>query len=119
MTKTNGLRLAIVGAGAVVETAIMPALRRIGWRPAVRINPSLHRIAENCSGRIAPASADWQSVADEFDAAIVALSPPVHSSTATALLAAGKHILLEAVRAVERTTCDERGSGQQERNPIA
>jgi hypothetical protein len=37
-------RLAIIGCGAIVEHATLPALRRIGWPPVVLIDTSLRRL---------------------------------------------------------------------------
>src|ERR1700691_6487599 len=93
-------RLAIVGCGAVAEIALIPALRRIHWLPSVLIDSSSQRIdviAHKLARRTASVikSSDWRSVANEFDAAIVALPPPLHGQTGTALLIARKHVFLE------------------------
>jgi nucleoside-diphosphate-sugar epimerase/predicted dehydrogenase len=91
----NNLRLAMLGSGSVVQTGFLPALRRIGWQPLILFeeNPQRSKLGHRIPRVIK--SLDWQRLADDFDAAIVALPPPVHLQTATALLAAGKHVLIE------------------------
>lgn len=93
-------RLAVIRGGSVVEPARMSSLTWIGWHPSVWIDASSRRpdaIARKISRhrRVIEAS-DWRSVADEFDAAIVALPHALHGSTGIALLEAGKHVFMEA-----------------------
>src|SRR5579871_6450488 len=101
MSKINGPRLAVVGAEAVVELAVLPALRRIGWRPSVVIDSTFGQIEWTASRSYSMAdrakrSADWRSVVGEFDAAVVALATPLENiGAARQMLAAGKHVLLE------------------------
>jgi nucleoside-diphosphate-sugar epimerase/predicted dehydrogenase len=78
----------------------MPALRQLGWRPSVLVDPSLEQVDLSMGKfrdriRQPKKSADWQSAEDDFDAAIIALPAPLHGSIASSLLAAGKHVLLE------------------------
>lgn len=99
MSDTGWPRLAIVGCGAAVELAIMPALRRAGWRPSVIVNPSsrqLKGVGASFGRWLAQAkrSIDWPMVSEKFDAAIVSLAPSFRGGTCAALLGAGKHVLL-------------------------
>jgi nucleoside-diphosphate-sugar epimerase/predicted dehydrogenase len=93
----SNLRLAILGSGNVVQFGYLPALRQLGWPPLILFDFSSDPYVSKLGRRIPRVikSLDWQRVANDFDAAIVVLPPPLHVQTATALLAAGKHVLLE------------------------
>ena len=93
-------RLAIIGCGAVVEHHLFPALRRAGWLPSVLVDTSADRAARlrramPRRGRDVVVAEDWSSVADRFDAAIVAVPHVFHGPIGRALLAAGKHVFME------------------------
>jgi nucleoside-diphosphate-sugar epimerase/predicted dehydrogenase len=87
-------RLAIVGCGATAESGFTTALRRIGWVPSVLIDPSLHRLDSGRVGTISK-SLDWQSVVNQFDAALITLPNDLRASTAAALVNAGKHVYID------------------------
>lgn len=91
-------RLAIIGCGAVVETHLLPALRRAGWNPSVLIDPSEERrnVLEKRAGKgtLVKATA-WEDVADRFDAALVAAPHAFHGALGLGLAQAGKHIFME------------------------
>jgi predicted dehydrogenase/nucleoside-diphosphate-sugar epimerase len=102
-------RLAIIGCGAVVQHHMLPALRRIGWRPSVLADPSDKNI-ELCRKILGSKDlltvSDWMTVVDSFDAAIVAAPHALHGSLGLALARAGKHIFMEkplAIRTSEGT----------------
>ncbi len=97
-------RLAIISGGSVIEPVRMSSLSRIGWHPSVWIDGSsglLDTIARKTSPykRIVEGP-DWRSVANEFDAVIVALPHALHGSIGLALLEAGKHVFMEAPLAI-------------------
>jgi len=107
--------LAIIGCGAVVSHHLAPALRRIGWIPTVLVDPRESNIAKVAArlGRKPDrfqTTADFASVVDRFDAAIVASPHVTHGPIGLALAAAGKHIFVEkplAITAAEgRATVD-------------
>jgi len=91
-------RLAIIGCGSVFAPARISSLMRIGWPPSVLVDDSLPRL-DATAHKIGRAqilkSLDWLSVADAFDAAIVALPHALHGSIGSALLEAGKHVFFE------------------------
>jgi nucleoside-diphosphate-sugar epimerase/predicted dehydrogenase len=105
----SGTRLAIIGGGFLARTRLLPALHRIGWLPEVLVDPVSQR-AEALSrevgtpGSVATAP-DWTSVADRFDAAIVAVPNAWHGPVGTALAAAGKHLLMEPPFATRGAPC--------------
>ncbi|MCC7046251.1 MAG: NAD-dependent epimerase/dehydratase family protein [Alphaproteobacteria bacterium] len=103
-------RLAIIGCGALVDHHLSLALRRIGWLPRVLVDTSPQRIdvvarkfGSRCKGAIkAP---EWQSVAGEFDAAIVAVPPSLHGKIGASLAEAGKHVFMEKPLATTADQC--------------
>jgi nucleoside-diphosphate-sugar epimerase/predicted dehydrogenase len=98
VTAKHPARLAIIGCGAVVQHHMLPALRRIGWRPSVLADPSDRNI-ELCKKVVGSkgllAVSDWMTVADSFDAAIVAAPHALHGPIGLSLAQAGKHIFME------------------------
>lgn len=110
MAQQRQPRLAIIGCGYIVEVASVLALRRIGWNPSVLIDPRpwrldvvARKIGHNRK-RVIKASS-WQSVATEFDAALVAIPSALHGSMGTALAEAGKHVFMEKPLAVTEDEC--------------
>ena len=101
MPDRDSPRLAIIGCGSFTECRLIPALRRIRWRPTVLVDNSPERISA-IRGRIGrtsktmlPAS-DWKSVESHFDAALVAAPGRLHGAMGIALSEAGKHVFVEA-----------------------
>ena len=84
--------IAIIGCGAIVESATLPALRRIGWLPGVLVDTSPRRLEVIASRmdrqgkRVIFGLPAWESVLGEFDAAIVALPHALHGAIGAALL---------------------------------
>jgi nucleoside-diphosphate-sugar epimerase/predicted dehydrogenase len=100
MAAVESPRLAIIGCGSVVELYTVLSLRRIGWLPSALVDSSPRRLAVIAGkmrgkGRTVARAANWQSVAGEFDAAIIALPHALHAPTGTALAEAGKHVFVE------------------------
>jgi predicted dehydrogenase/nucleoside-diphosphate-sugar epimerase len=93
-------RLAIIGCGSLVEYGALPALRRIGWLPSVLVDTSSQRVDLIASkmgrkGQSVVKASNWQSVAGEFDVALVALPHTLHGPIGTALAQAGKSVFME------------------------
>ncbi len=104
-------RLAIIGCGAVVDYHQIPSLRRLGWLPGVLVDPSPARtelVARNMgsAGRGVVKAADWTTVAQQFDAAIVAAPHAFHGSLGIALARAGKHVFMEKPLATSTADCE-------------
>ena len=105
-------RLAIIGCGAIVENATVPALGRIGWLPGVLIDtspPRLEVIARRMGrqGKSVKRAATWESVSGEFDAAIVALPHALHGPIGISLIKSGKHVFMEKPLAITSDQCRE------------
>jgi predicted dehydrogenase/nucleoside-diphosphate-sugar epimerase len=111
MTAKGQTRLAIIGCGAVAQQHLLPALRRIGWRPDVLVDPSSRNLV--ASKRLIRKSqslltvSDWATATDAFDAAIVAAPHALHGPIGLALAQAGKHIFMEKPLAVRTSECEE------------
>ncbi|MBC9179319.1 NAD-dependent epimerase/dehydratase family protein [Pseudoroseomonas ludipueritiae] len=99
MSETKPIRLAIIGCGAVVQHHLLPALRRIGWRPEVLVDPSERNLTATAAiagrSKTLIRTADWTKAAASFDAAIVAAPHALHGPIGQALIAAGKHVFME------------------------
>jgi nucleoside-diphosphate-sugar epimerase/predicted dehydrogenase len=99
MSETQPIRLAIIGCGAVVQHHLLPALRRLGWRPEVLVDPSERNLATTAAmagrGKTLIKTADWTKATASFDAAIVAAPHTLHGPIGKALIAAGKHVFME------------------------
>lgn len=89
-------RLALVGCGVVAETGHLPALRQIGHRPALLVEPDRERAERLAAEFDVPATAaDHRAVAGAADAAVVAVPARFHAPIAAELLAHGVHVLVE------------------------
>lgn len=104
-------RLAIIGCGAVVDYHHIPSLRRVGWLPSVLVDVSQQRldlIAKNMGGpgKTAIKAHDWTTVADQFDAAIIAAPHAFHEQLGSGLARAGKHVFMEKPLAVNTADCN-------------
>ena len=110
MPRDKPPRLAIIGCGAIVASATLPALRRLRWLPVVLIDTSLRRLDVVAARmgrhgkRVIKASA-LESVLGEFDAAIVALPHTLHGPIGATLLRAGKHVFMEKPLATTADQC--------------
>ncbi|CAN5385082.1 Gfo/Idh/MocA family oxidoreductase [soil metagenome] len=91
------LRLAIIGAGTIVEIMHLPAAAKTNnISLAALFDPNLHR-AQLLAARYAipVVDSDYKNHLDKFDAAIVATPNNTHAAISIDLLRAGKHVLVE------------------------
>jgi nucleoside-diphosphate-sugar epimerase/predicted dehydrogenase len=99
MPEAPKTRLAIIGCGAVVQHHLLPALRRIGWRPDVLVDPSERNLAATAAiagrSKALLKTTDWAKAVASFDAAIVAAPHALHGPIGKALIGAGKHLFME------------------------
>jgi predicted dehydrogenase/nucleoside-diphosphate-sugar epimerase len=96
VTQSSKPRLAIIGCGAVVEQYHIPALRRLGWKPVLLVDPDVEGIRWRFRD-LKESAVEREAVGhyDSFDAAIVAVPSRLHAPICTDLLRAGKHVLVE------------------------
>lgn len=104
--KRSKLQIAIIGCGAVTENVHLPALDKIGQRPALLVDTNLSR-AEALATRfkVARFSEDYMAEWGKFDAAIVALPHHLHASVSMELLRHGVHVLVEKPMAMTLAEC--------------
>ena len=99
----------MIGCGSLARTQLLPALRHLGWTPDVLIDPASRRVgavAQELDRRDTLVTApDWTSVADSFDAAVVAVPNAWHGTVGAALASAGKHVLMEPPFATQNAAC--------------
>ena len=100
------IRVAIIGCGAVAEIVHLPALAKIGLRPALLVDKNLHR-AESLARQfqVPRCSDDYRAEWGEFDAAIVALPHHLHAPVGAELLSRGIHVLMEKPMAMTSAEC--------------
>lgn len=94
-------RVGVVGCGAVAAYGHLPALQRLGHRPAVLVDPRLdfaRALAERFG--VPRVAADLAEVMPDLDAAIVAAPPALHAELSLPLLAAGIQVLVEKPLAI-------------------
>ena len=89
-------RVGVIGCGAVAAYGHLPALERLGHRPAVLVDPRLD-FARALASRfgVPRVAADLAEVTPDLDAAIVAAPPALHADLSLPLLAAGIPVLVE------------------------
>jgi predicted dehydrogenase/nucleoside-diphosphate-sugar epimerase len=100
-------RIAIIGCGAITRQSHLPALGRLGVVPAVCVDvhePAAREAAALCG---CPRHATgYREALGEFDAALVCLPNHLHADVGVALLAAGKHVLVEKPMACTAADCE-------------
>src|SRR4051812_33651475 len=102
------VRLAIVGCGAIAELGHLPGAALC---PDVEITLLVDRDEQRARALaerfgIARVETDFARVADQADAACVALPPHLHRVSAETLLGAGVHVLMEKPLATKLTDGD-------------
>lgn len=106
-------RLAIIGCGAVVTQFHVPALKKLGWKPAVCIDP-IESQAESVARKFKTTWAEqYTDVLDKFDAALISAPPAMHKQICTELLKAGKYVLVEKPMALTHSDCTEMIAAQK------
>lgn len=95
-------RIALIGCGAIAAQGHLPALKRLGLRPTLLVDTDQGRLdamSSLCGNPVTTTQLDaaWE----RFDAAIVAAPPSAHATLCEALLAAGKHVLVEKPLAID------------------
>lgn len=105
---SRGVRLAMVGCGAITEGYHLPAaLAEPGCEVTILVDADLPRVTTlgQRSG-VAKVSADYRDVIGAADAALLALPNHLHADVACALLERGVHVLVEKPMAITVADCD-------------
>jgi predicted dehydrogenase len=108
MVDMREIRVAVIGCGAMAETVHLPALAAL---PNVRVTHVVdtdvaraRAVAQRFG--VPSASADYRSVIDRVDAAIIVVPPHAHAPIALDFLRAGVHVLVEKPMALDTGECD-------------
>ena len=103
------LRLAIIGCGTVTETLHLPAIAGSEhFTLAALVDSVLQRAQQLADTYNVPIVADdYRKVADEADAAIVALPNYLHAPVTKELLRNGIHVLVEKPMALTAGECED------------
>ena len=100
-------RIGIIGCGAVTEHRHLPALAALPIRPSVLVDTNVARARELAKSSGAVHAGDrYEPLADQMDAAIVALPHHLHAPVAIDLLRRGIHVLVEKPLAMDRAQCE-------------
>lgn len=103
------IRLGVIGCGGVAAIGHLPAAVA---SPRCRVTALVDANRERAQAlaekfQVPRVETDFRAVLDEVDAAIVAVPHSLHVSLGSALLAAGKHVLLEKPLATTAAECDQ------------
>jgi len=120
-SRHSKLKIGIVGAGAVVKTRHLPALRKIPDVEVVAICNSSYESSEKCCTEYVPEATpygNWAELVSHPDIDIVWIGTPpyLHSTVALSALEAGKHVFTQARMAMNLSEAEEMFAAAQ-RNP--
>jgi predicted dehydrogenase len=120
-SRHSKLKIGIVGAGTVVKTRHLPALRKIPDVEVVAICNSSYESSEKCCTEYVPEATpygNWAELVSHPDIDIVWIGTPpyLHSTVALSALEAGKHVFTQARMAMNLSEADEMFAAAQ-RNP--
>src|SRR5438067_12536892 len=112
MTQKNKLRVGIVGAGNIVKTRHLPALKKNPDVDIVAVSNSTYESSEkfcqeNCSS-VTP-MANWVDLLalPDLDIIWIGTPPYMHSAVTISALEAGKHVLCQARTSVDLAEAEE------------
>jgi predicted dehydrogenase len=102
----RGKRVAVIGCGAIAQSAHLPALAALRCRPALLVDQDGTR-ARTIAQRFkaAESATEFESQLHKFDAAVVALPHNLHESVCSQLLRHGKDVLVEKPMALTAAEC--------------
>jgi predicted dehydrogenase len=120
-SRHSKLKIGIVGAGTVVKTRHLPALRKIPDVEVVAICNSSYESSEKCCTEYVPEATpygNWAELVSHPDIDIVWIGTPpyLHSTVALSALEAGKHVFTQARMAMNLSEAEEMFAAAQ-RNP--
>jgi len=96
--RRDGLRTALIGAGAFGRGVLWPALRAAGFSPrrvVTATGPSAAETARRLGFQASGTSADEALDDDEVDVVVIATPHDSHADLASRALRAGKHVFVE------------------------
>jgi predicted dehydrogenase len=120
-SRHSRLKIGIVGAGTVVKTRHLPALRKIPDVEVVAICNSSYESSEKCCTEYVPEATPYGNWAElvahpDIDIVWIGTPPYLHSTIAISALEAGKHVFTQARMAMNLSEAEEMFAAAQ-RNP--
>lgn len=114
MSRTNNhkLRVGIVGAGGIVRTRHLPALKRHPEVEIIAVSNATYESAEKfCRENLPQATpmANWADLLaiDDLDIIWIGTPPYMHSAVTISALEAGKHVFCQARMSMDRVEAEE------------
>jgi predicted dehydrogenase len=114
MTRTNNhkLRIGIVGAGEIVRTRHLPALKRHPEAEIIAVSNSTYESSEKFCAENLPHATPMQNWADllaidDLDIIWIGTPPYMHSAVTVSALEAGKHVFCQARMAMDLAEAEE------------
>jgi predicted dehydrogenase len=114
MTRTNNhkLRIGIVGAGEIVRTRHLPALKRHPEAEIIAVSNSTYESSEKFCAENLPHATPMQNWADllaidDLDIIWIGTTPYMHSAVTVSALEAGKHVFCQARMAMDLAEAEE------------
>src|SRR3954470_20195754 len=111
-SNNNKLRIGIVGAGEIVGSRHLPALKRHNEVEVVAVSNSSYESAQKFCKENAPNATPMQNWADllalpEIDIIWIGTPPYMHSAVTVSALEAGKHVFCQARMAMDLAEAEE------------
>src|ERR1700738_5325063 len=118
MTQKNKLRIGIVGAGGIVKTRHLPALKKHPDVDIVAVSNSTYESGEKFCKENLPSATPMASWADlvpfpDLDIIWIGTPPYMHSAVTISALEAGKHVFCQARMAMNLAEAEEMCSALQ------
>ncbi len=114
MSRTNNhkLRIGIVGAGDIVRTRHLPALKRHPEAEIIAVSNSTYESSEKFCSESLPHATPMQNWADllaidDLDIVWIGTPPYMHSAVTVSALEAGKHVFCQARMAMDLAEAEE------------
>jgi predicted dehydrogenase len=114
MSRTNNhkLRIGIVGAGDIVRTRHLPALKRHPEAEIIAVSNSTYESSEKFCSENLPHATPMQNWADllaidDLDIIWIGTPPYMHSAVTVSALEAGKHVFCQARMAMDLAEAEE------------
>ena len=114
MSRSNNhkLRVGIVGAGSIVRTRHLPALKRHSEVEIIAVSNASYESAEKFCRENLPQATPMQNWADllaidDLDIIWIGTPPYMHSAVTISALEAGKHVFCQARMAMDRAEAEE------------
>lgn len=120
-TRPSKLRIGVIGAGNIVKSRHLPALKQMPDVSVVAVCNSTYESAEAFCREFAPEAvpyANWAELLADSDVDIIWIGTPpyLHSTIAVSALEAGKHVFCQARMAINLAEAEEMYTAAQ-RNP--